>query len=83
MLWRQAGTRHAASLPPLDRLSQVSMEPPGQQCLFGPGVGSGYAKDPYGEVHLKELIRLQITIYIYIYPHSTILNQRTSGLFLQ
>ena len=43
------------------------MEPPGQQCLFGPGVGSGYAKDPYGEVHLKELIRLQITIYIYIY----------------
>ena len=37
------------------------MEPPGQQCLFGPGVGSGYAKDPYGEVHLKELIRLQIT----------------------
>ena len=24
-------------------------------------MGSGYAKDPYGEVHLKELIRLQIT----------------------
>ena len=44
------------------------MEPPGHHCcLFGPGVGSGYAKDPYGEVHLKELIRLQITIYIYIY----------------
>ena len=38
------------------------MEPPGHHCcLFGPGVGSGYAKDPYGEVHLKELIRLQIT----------------------
>ena len=29
-------------------------------------MGSGYAKDPYGEVHLKELIRLQITMYIYI-----------------
>ena len=30
-------------------------------------MGSGYAKDPYGEVHLKELIRLQITMYIYMY----------------
>ena len=48
-------------LPPLVRLSQVSMDTPGHYSWL---IGYGWeavATDPNGEVHLKELIYLQIT----------------------